>query len=221
MNIMTPTANSISNADPFIGTLISAVVGGTGSVLGGGSFSNGAQTGAFSYLFNCAAHECWRQGGIGAIKLAAGGASVAAGAAICPASFGAGCVVAAVGASDGVQGATMILDAVQGISSNGYNPIKSGVEELFPIWGATIYDGTSLALNVGTLGVKVPLIVGATDGINRMKSMFGVVVSKWDNSKIVLGTLYSAASNRKSIVVGAIHKAFGIEDNIKKARGNK
>jgi hypothetical protein len=34
------------------GTIISAVVGGTASVLGGGKFANGAYTGAFSYLFN-------------------------------------------------------------------------------------------------------------------------------------------------------------------------
>jgi hypothetical protein len=44
------------------GVIVSAVVGGTGSVLGGGKFSNGAQTGAFSYLFNCIAHECFAQG---------------------------------------------------------------------------------------------------------------------------------------------------------------
>jgi RHS repeat-associated protein len=34
------------------GTILRAVIGGTGSVLGGGKFANGAQTGAFSYLFN-------------------------------------------------------------------------------------------------------------------------------------------------------------------------
>jgi hypothetical protein len=34
------------------GTVISAVLGGTGAELGGGKFTNGAQTGAFSYLFN-------------------------------------------------------------------------------------------------------------------------------------------------------------------------
>lgn len=34
------------------GTAISAVVGGAGSVLGGGKFQNGAITGAFGYLFN-------------------------------------------------------------------------------------------------------------------------------------------------------------------------
>jgi hypothetical protein len=36
----------------FAGTAIAAVMGGTGSVLGGGKFENGAITGAFSYLFN-------------------------------------------------------------------------------------------------------------------------------------------------------------------------
>lgn len=33
------------------------MVGGTASVLGGGKFANGAQTGAFSYLFNQVAHR--------------------------------------------------------------------------------------------------------------------------------------------------------------------
>ncbi|MDT8997649.1 RHS repeat-associated core domain-containing protein, partial [Paucibacter sp. APW11] len=39
------------------GTIISAVVGGTGAVLGGGRFSNGAVTGAFGYLFNELLHQ--------------------------------------------------------------------------------------------------------------------------------------------------------------------
>ena len=37
-------------------TMASAVIGGTASVLGGGKFENGAQTGAFGYLFNCRQH---------------------------------------------------------------------------------------------------------------------------------------------------------------------
>lgn len=42
---------------------MSAVIGGTASVLGGGSFENGAKTAAFGYLFNYCAHtrECWQQ----------------------------------------------------------------------------------------------------------------------------------------------------------------
>ena len=38
------------------GTIIAAASGGTASVLGGGKFANGAQTGAFGYLFNHLAH---------------------------------------------------------------------------------------------------------------------------------------------------------------------
>lgn len=44
-------------AERFAGAVVSAVVGGTASVLGGGTFANGAQTGAFSYLFNELAHS--------------------------------------------------------------------------------------------------------------------------------------------------------------------
>ena len=36
--------------------MASAVIGGTASVIGGGKFANGAQTGAFGYLFNRLAH---------------------------------------------------------------------------------------------------------------------------------------------------------------------
>jgi hypothetical protein len=50
-------------ATPFVssfgvvgGTVASAVIGGTASVMGGGKFANGAQTGAFGYLFNYCAH---------------------------------------------------------------------------------------------------------------------------------------------------------------------
>jgi RHS repeat-associated protein len=41
----------------YAGTAISAVSGGVGSVLGGGKFANGAETGAFGYLFNAAMHD--------------------------------------------------------------------------------------------------------------------------------------------------------------------
>jgi hypothetical protein len=47
--------------DVTIGVTIHAVVGGTAAELGGGKFANGAQTGAFSYLFN----YCSRPGNCG------------------------------------------------------------------------------------------------------------------------------------------------------------
>ena len=47
-----------SKANEMIGnTAIEAVIGGTISVVGGGKFSNGAQTGAFRYLFNEGMHH--------------------------------------------------------------------------------------------------------------------------------------------------------------------
>ncbi|UDF35494.1 UNVERIFIED_ORG: RHS repeat-associated core domain-containing protein [Shinella sp. XGS7] len=44
--------NGVIPEDAIAGTIASAVVGGTASALSGGSFSNGAMTGAFSYIFN-------------------------------------------------------------------------------------------------------------------------------------------------------------------------
>jgi RHS repeat-associated protein len=54
-------APSVSGWGPVGGTVASAVIGGTASVLGGGKFENGAMTGAFGYLFNCIPHECWKK----------------------------------------------------------------------------------------------------------------------------------------------------------------
>jgi hypothetical protein len=47
----------LGGKDPVSGTITSAIVGGTASVLGGGTFANGAQTAAFGYLFNYCAHN--------------------------------------------------------------------------------------------------------------------------------------------------------------------
>ncbi len=45
------------------GTAIASVVGGVGSVLGGGKFENGAETAAFGYLFNEYLHQSYGQPG--------------------------------------------------------------------------------------------------------------------------------------------------------------
>lgn len=45
-----------SGLDPYSGTFVSAAIGGTASVLGGGKFANGARTAAYGYLFNCLGH---------------------------------------------------------------------------------------------------------------------------------------------------------------------
>lgn len=48
------------------GTIVTATAGGLGAVAGGGKFADGAVTGAFGYLFNSCAPNCW-----GAFKNAA------------------------------------------------------------------------------------------------------------------------------------------------------
>ena len=47
----------VAGQGPVTGLVVSSVVGGTTSVLGGGKFSNGAETAAFAYVFNCLGHK--------------------------------------------------------------------------------------------------------------------------------------------------------------------
>ena len=47
-----PDGKNLTGNQIFYGTVVSAVIGGTVSKLSGGKFANGAQTGAFQYLFN-------------------------------------------------------------------------------------------------------------------------------------------------------------------------
>ncbi len=53
----TPTVAKYSGGNAILGAMGAAVVGGTASAIGGGKFSNGAQTGAFSYIFNHCGHN--------------------------------------------------------------------------------------------------------------------------------------------------------------------
>ncbi|PKI02517.1 hypothetical protein [Glaciecola sp. 33A] len=47
-----PGGDNLSSGEIAQGTVVSAVIGGTASKISGGKFANGAQTGAFQYLFN-------------------------------------------------------------------------------------------------------------------------------------------------------------------------
>jgi hypothetical protein len=178
-------------------------------------------SGALQYLFNCVAHECWKQGALGAVKAVGGGLTVATGAAICTTVAGCalGAPMAAFGASDAWQGGGMVIDAVQGISSEGFNLIKTGFQLAMPEWGGAAYEGTSLGFNVAAIGAKVPLIVGASDGIGRVNSMFGVAVSRWDNSRVMLGNVLSQSMNRLMLTGSAFGKAFGFGKEVD-AAGN-
>jgi RHS repeat-associated protein len=57
--VMTPITVGLAGANEFAGVMISVAIGGTGSVLGGGKFANGATTAAYGYIFNCLASKCF------------------------------------------------------------------------------------------------------------------------------------------------------------------
>lgn len=50
-----PGGDNLSTGEIVKGTVVSAIIGGTASKISGGKFANGAQTGAFQFLFNQAA----------------------------------------------------------------------------------------------------------------------------------------------------------------------
>jgi hypothetical protein len=50
-----PGGDKLSTGEIVKGTVVSAIIGGTASKISGGKFANGAQTGAFQYMFNQAA----------------------------------------------------------------------------------------------------------------------------------------------------------------------
>lgn len=127
------------------------------------------------------------QGVKGTAKVVTGGLTATAGGAICTGVVTCllGAPVAAVGLSEVTQGSTMVRDAVSGVKSDGYNPLKVAANKVSPKYGDASYDAVALAANLGALYQKVPLVMGTADGMNRSKSMFGATVSVWENAKFV------------------------------------
>ncbi|WP_236066380.1 filamentous hemagglutinin N-terminal domain-containing protein [Pseudomonas alliivorans] len=126
-----------------------------------------------------------------------GGLSMASGYTLC--GSGVGCVfgapMAAFGAGNVVEGGTGIYNHFYG-GGNGYNPVKEAFSLLPGNLGGIAYSSADFALSLGAGLVKVPLKMGLTDGLNRPKSMFGVMVSGVDNNfflPAVGGTPYGTA----------------------------
>ncbi|MBL8377588.1 MAG: hypothetical protein JNM79_06970 [Burkholderiales bacterium] len=128
--------------------------------------------------------------------------------------------MAAFGASDAWQGGGMVVDAVQGISSKGFNLIKSGFQAAWPEWGGALYEGASLSFNLGALSAKVPLVVGASDGIERTSSLFGVTTTRWNNATEKLGVFLSKSVNQMILTGSAFGKAFGFGLEVNKSTGS-
>ncbi|WP_240325734.1 filamentous hemagglutinin N-terminal domain-containing protein [Pseudomonas syringae] len=116
-------------------------------------------------------------------SIVTGGISVASGYTLC--GSGVGCVfgapMAAFGAGNVVEGGTGIYNHFYG-GGEGYNPVKEAFSLLPGNLGGVAYSSADFALSLGAGLVKVPLKMGLADGLNRPKSMFGVMVSGVDNN---------------------------------------
>lgn len=89
-----------------------------------------------------------------------------------------------------------------------------------PDWVAAVYDGLSLAANLYSLTAKIPLFVGATDGITRTGSLFGLDVSLWDSTKAFLGAVDGQVGqivNRIALTGSVLWKIYGLGKDINAA----
>jgi filamentous hemagglutinin len=135
-----------------------------------------------------------------------------------------GAPLTVLGASEATEGATGLYRQYQGQGAAGFNPVRSGLNELSPVWGDTIYDGTFLLLSAASVMTPVPLKVGASDGINRANSMFGVTVPRWQNpiiNPLTNNVLLPPTAAQGLILYGVGAKIPAVVEDVNKARGGK
>ncbi|KZS00576.1 Uncharacterized protein APZ42_003081, partial [Daphnia magna] len=125
------------------------------------------------------------------------------GSTICSTS-GIGCAIGAplavFGASEATEGATGLYRQYQGQGAAGFNPVRR------------------------SLTTPVPLKVGASDGINRANSMFGVTVPRWQNpiiNPLTNNVLLSPTAAQGVLVYGVTTKVPAVVEDVNKARGGK
>ena len=157
-------------------------------------------------------------------KLFGGGLAVATGTSIC-ATTAAGCIVggplAVFGGSEAIEGGTGLYNQIRGNAPSSLNPLRYGLNQFSPVWGDTAYDATFLLLSALTLGATVPLKVGASDGINRANSMFGVTVPRWQNpivNPLTNSVVLPQSAAQGSLLYGVGTKVPAVMDDIKKAK---
>ena len=193
--------------------------------------STSASTGLFNYStfdqFKDATQATALPLGVNGAKTVFGGLTVATGSTICGAS-GVGCVVggplAVIGASEATEGVTGLYRQYQGQGAAGFNPVRSGLNAATPVWGDAIYDGTYLGLSVLAMGAPVLLKVGASDGINRANSMFGVTVPRWQNPTInplTNDVLLSPTAAKGLLLYGVGAKVPAVVGDVNNAGGGK
>ncbi|WP_081061468.1 hemagglutinin repeat-containing protein [Burkholderia territorii] len=121
-------------------------------------------------------------------KIVVGGVTAKTGAGLC--TTGLGCTVGggmvAFGLGGVAEGADGLYNRYNGVNSSGVNPLRWGFNQALPAgWGDVAYDGANLAFAIAALYAPVPLKMGATDGLNRPGSMFGVTVPRINNNTLI------------------------------------
>ena len=138
------TNNIPAGFDP-LGAVVTAIAGGTASVIGGGKFASGALQAGFGYLFNYCTQPtvaCLGEKALNVAKFFGGGLQTAAGVALCTtvvACIGGG-VVSVVGASQVIQSVTYWDNP----DIDGFNPVKQAFQGVAVRFGGTATAGASL-----------------------------------------------------------------------------
>lgn len=112
----------------------------------------------------------------------------------------------------------MLWDAVQGVVSDGFNPLKTVSNAALGQYGDLAYDTAALTANIGALASKVPLVIGTADGLNRAKFMFDVTVTQWSNAKYIpgLGLYIPPIANKAGAIVSGSMAGQRINNDVKK-----
>lgn len=157
-------------------------------------------------------------------KVATGGLTAYVGATICG-TTGIGCLAGGgwmigAGTSTAIDGGTGLYNQYNGRGTTGIDPLRHGFNQVLPQgWGDIAYDGMNLVFSIGALKAHVPLKVGASDGINRTSSLFGVKVPRVGNATlnpltgmplpygITQGTLLFGIGSNGLEVINQIHNS--------------
>jgi hypothetical protein len=124
-------------------------------------------------------------------KVVTGGITMAGGTTLCLGSGGAGCVPGSVmftfGLGNVVDGGVGLYNRYYSNGDSGFNPVKGAFEYVFPVYGSGIYSAVDLMTAFGAGFVKIPLVIGVADGMNRPKSIFGVMKDNMDKDVSIVG----------------------------------
>ena len=92
-----------------------------------------------------------------------------------------------------------------------------------PVWGNTAYDALNLGFTIGSLAVPVPRMIGASDGIDRAKSLFGSTTSGFNNVKMLpfSNLPYPYGVTQAVTIFGVGSQGVSVVGDVSKAGGQK